>query len=180
MQTKDLSPYIRRLMFVLIIAVATVFAISELGVLLQGGSVARAPQTIELVIPEGAASQVEAGEEPLGIPDEMVFVLGDILLVRNLDVVAHSLGPLFIPPESSASMPLDQADNFAMTCSFTPSKYLGLDVREPTTLGTRVLALGFSVPPTVAIFYIYSLLAFPIRQSPENSLPPLSQTPSKE
>jgi hypothetical protein len=169
MTIQDLGPYLRRLVVVLLVSIAAVVVISEGSLRLQGGSVARAPETVELVIPAGTAAQVEAGEEPPGIPDEMVFVLGDVLLVRNLDVVTHTLGPLLIPPESTASLPLDYSDNFALTCSFKPTKYLGLDVREPTTLGTRLLALAFAVPPTAAMLYIYSLLSFPINKPEDDA-----------
>jgi hypothetical protein len=159
--------YLRRLLLVLALSTLVVFAISEVSLRFQGGSVARAPETIELVIPAGTAAKVEAGEEPPGIPDEMAFVLGDVLLVRNLDDVTHTLGPLFIPPESSATLQLDQPDNLALSCSFKPTKYLGLDVREPTTLTTRMIALAFAVPPTAAVLFIYSLLAFPLEKSEE-------------
>ena len=169
MAAQDFGPYLRRLAVVLVVSAVAVFAISEVSVRIQGGSVARAPETIELVIPAGTAAKVEAGEEPPGIPDEMVFVLGDVLKVSNLDTATHSLGPLLIPPKSSASLPLDYSDSFALTCSFKPTKYLGLDVREATTLSTRLIALGFAVPPTAVMLYIYSLLAFPLKSGEESS-----------
>lgn len=159
----DLLPYLKRLLLVLAVSTSAVWLISEIGIRLQGESAARPPQTVELVIPAGTAAQVESGEDPPGIPDEVAFVLGDVLLVRNLDQVAHTLGPLLIPPGSSASMPLDQADNLALTCSFKPSQYLGLDIKPPTTLSTRLIALLFAVPPTAAMLYVYSLLAFPFK-----------------
>jgi len=162
MSKKMLSPYLRRLAVVLLISTLAVFLISEIGIRLQNESSARPAQTVELVIPEGSAAKVEAGLDPPGIPAEMTFVLGDVLLVKNEDSVGHSLGPLLIPPGSQASMPLDRADNLAVSCSFSASKYLGLDISPPTTLGTRLLALGFAVPPTAAMVYVYSLLAFPM------------------
>ncbi len=162
MQKSEYWPYIKRLGIVLLISLLAVIAISEIGIRLQNENTARAPKTFELVIPEGTAQKVEAGEEAPGIPNEMAFVIGDILLVRNLDSVMHTLGPLFIPSETSAQMPLDEAENLALSCSFTPSKYLGLDIRTPTTLSTRLTALSFAVPPTAVILFIYSLLTFPI------------------
>jgi len=155
--------YVRRLAVVLAVSALGVFLISEAGIRLQNESSARASQTVELTIPSGTASKIEAGLEPPGIPVEMSFVLGDVLLVHNQDSVGHSLGPLLIPPGVSASMPLDQADNLALSCSFTASKYLGLDISPPTTLSTRLLALAFAVPPTAAMLFVYSLLAFPLK-----------------
>ena len=58
---------------------------------------------------------------------------------------------------------MDAADNFALTCSFQPTSYLGVDVKEPTTGSTRLLALSLSVPPTAVMVFIYSLVAYPLR-----------------
>lgn len=164
MQSTDLRPYLRRLLIVFLISLALVFLISELAFLLQVklGDTDRAPDTIELVIPEGTAEQVEAGQPVPSIPSELVFVLGDVLLVKNEDVVTHQLGPVFVPPNSSASLPMEEAENLTLTCSFQPSKFLGLEIKEPTTLSTRLLALLFATPPTVLIAYLYSLVAYPV------------------
>src|SRR5512147_983320 len=91
---------------------------------------ARAPREITLTIPAGTAEQVARGEQPPSIPANMTFVVGDKLTVKNDDAVEHKLGPLWIPPNSSAQLSLDQEANFAYECSFQPGKYLGLDVRE--------------------------------------------------
>lgn len=159
-------------MIVLVVSTLAVIVISEVGIRLQRENSARAPKTVELTIPAGTASKVEAGLEAPGIPNEMTFVLGDVLLVHNLDKVGHSLGPLLIPPGAKASMPLDQADNLSLSCSFTASNYLGLDIIPPTTLSTRLTALGFAVPPTAAMVYVYSLLAFPIKSAKESKEDP--------
>lgn len=160
-----LKPYLRRLLFVMVASLAAVWLINEVAfqIQLRAGDMDRAPQEIELVIPEGTAARVEAGEPVPNIPEEMVFVLGDTLVVRNRDVVAHELGPLLIPANSSASMPMDAADQLVLSCSFKPSKYLGLEIKEPTTLQTRLQALFFAVPPTALIVFLYSLLVRPVK-----------------
>lgn len=156
--------YVNRFLVVLALSVIAVWIVSELGILLQADeSSARAPQTVELTIPAGTAEQVAAGGEAFGIPEEMSFVLGDVLLVRNEDEAAHTLGPLFIPAGASASMPLNEVDHFALTCSFSASRYLGLSVRPPTTLLTRLLGIAFAAPPTAALIFVYSLIVFPIK-----------------
>jgi hypothetical protein len=158
------SPYVFRFFLVATLSVLAVWLVSELGVLIQQDeNTARAPQSVELVIPAGTAADVAAGEEPPSIPDEMNFVLGDVLVVHNQDEVAHTLGPLFVPPGSTASMPLNQADNVAMTCSFKASRYMGLNVRPPTTLRTRLLGIAFAAPPTAIILFVYSLIVFPLK-----------------
>lgn len=170
--TDHLARYAKRFLIVLAISTLAVWLISELGILLQNESAARAPETVELTIPAGTAAAVAAGEEPPGIPDELSFVLGDTLLVRNQDDVDHSLGPLYIPSGTSARLTLEEPENFTLTCSFKPSRYLGLDVKPPTTWQTRLTALAFGVPPTAALLFVYSLAVYPLDQRKE--VPPQS------
>lgn len=162
MQREELHPYLKRLGIVFLISLVGSFLVSEAAFRLQPHNVDRAPQVIELVIPLGTAAKVAAGDAVPTIPAEMVFVLGDVLMVRNEDNEPHELGPLFIPAGASASLPMDQAENFAMNCSFQPSSYLGVDVKEPTTWRTRLTGLSFSVPPTTLMLFLYSLLSNPI------------------
>lgn len=122
----------------------------------------RAPQTIELVIPAGTSELVAQGKEAASIPEELVFVVGDTLVVDNQDSTAHQLGPVWVPPKSRASLTLGEVNNFVYQCSFRPTKYLGLDVRSGTTIRSRITALFLAGPPTAMFFFIYSLLVFPI------------------
>ena len=155
--------YILRFLLILVLSIAAVWLISDIGIRLQDENAARAPTTIELVIPEGTADRVAAGEDAPEIPAEMSFVLGDVLVLRNEDTVPHTLGPLYAPAKGSASMTLNQADHFALACSFSTTQYLGLNVRPPTTLRTRLLGIAFAAPPTAAILFVYSLIVFPLK-----------------
>jgi hypothetical protein len=123
----------------------------------------RNPQVVELVVPLGAAQRVAAGEPVPSIPDEMIFVVGDTLTVKNEDSVDHELGPLWVPAGSSASLVLDQPRKFMYTCSFQDSRYLGIDVRQPTTWTTRITALAVASPATAIFIFVYSLLVWPIK-----------------
>ncbi len=162
MKREELRPYVRRLAWVFVISLIGSFVVSEVAFRLQPNNIDRAPQVVEILIPAGTAERVAAGEDVPSIPSEMVFVVGDVLLVRNEDSVPHELGPLLVPAGSSASLPMDQAENFAMNCSFQSSNYLGVDVKEPTTIQTRLTGLSFSVPPTTLMLFLYSLVAKPI------------------
>jgi hypothetical protein len=85
----------------------------------------------------------------------MLFVVGDILIVKNEDVVQHNLGPLFIPPNSSAQLPLDQEEQLSYECSFQPGNVFGLDVNEPVTIGTRIygiLDVGIPLGILIALY----------------------------
>jgi hypothetical protein len=100
----------------------------------------------------------------------MTFVLGDTLVVKNEDLVDHQLGPLWIPPKTKASLVLDAAQRYAYSCSFKTTRYLGLNVKQATTWQTRVVGLGFAVPPTTMFFFIYSLVLWPLNPDPKKDV----------
>jgi len=156
--------YLKRLLIVFTICLVFVLAFNEITYMLQKDQYDRAPQTIHLVIPAGTADRVTAGGEVPSIPKEMVFMLGDTLQVKNEDIVAHQLGPVWVPPGGTSSLKMEQADKYAYHCSFASSQYLGLDVRQPTTLGIRLTALAFATPTMTALIFLYSLLVFPFEK----------------
>jgi len=125
---------------------------------------ARPPREILLTIPAGTSDQIARGEQPPSIPENMTFVVGDRLVVANEDVVAHKLGPLWIPANSSAQLSLDQEENLAYECSFQPGKYFGLDVREPLTPKTRLFGIVYVALPMAILFALYSLVATPLKK----------------
>lgn len=162
--TKQTPQYVSRFLLVLVLSIFAVWLVSEVGLLIQQDeNTARAPAQIILTIPAGTANAVAEGKAPPDVPDEMTFVLGDVLIVRNEDAVAHTLGPLVVPPGSSASLPLNEEDNFAMNCSFSSNNFFGLNVKPPTTLRTRLLGIAFAAPPTAAMLFVYSLIVFPVK-----------------
>ena len=118
----------------------------------------REPRRVELVIPAGTAESVADGNVPPSIPVDMNFVVGDTLVVVNQDEVDHQLGPLWIPPGTSASLNLDTEQNFILECSFQPTSIFGLDVHQPVTLGTRLSGILFAGFPLGALFAVYSVL----------------------
>ena len=124
---------------------------------------ARPPQKVEITIPPGTADRVAQGEQPPTIPDSMIFVVGDVLVIHNQDAVDHKLGPLWIPASTSAQLALSQKENLAYECSFQPGKYLGLDVREPLTMGTRLYGILYAGIPLGVLIALYSF-AFPAKK----------------
>jgi len=135
---------------------------SELAFRWQGNTISRPPKTVELNIPAGAAAQIGAGKSVL--PQDFVFVVGDVLLVHNYDSVVHTLGPLVIPPGSSASLALNHLGNLSYVCSFQPTKYLGLTVQEPLTIGTRLEGIAIAGIPLGMLFALYSLIVRPVKR----------------
>ncbi|MCL4529309.1 MAG: hypothetical protein M1282_07840 [Chloroflexi bacterium] len=124
----------------------------------------RSPQRIELTIPAGTASRIAQGESPPGIPADMGFVLGDTLVVINQDIVAHQLGPLWIPSASTASLRLDQEGNLAFQCSFELTHYFGLDVRASLDTSTRIVGILEAAIPMFFLILLYGLLVCPLKK----------------
>jgi hypothetical protein len=122
---------------------------------------ARPPQDVILTIPAGTAEQVSRGEQQLSIPENMTFVVGDQLVVKNEDSVDHKLGPLWIPANSTAQLPLDQEANLAYECTFQPGKYFGLDVRQPLTTQTRIYGIVYVALPMAILIALYSFVISP-------------------
>src|SRR3972149_2383272 len=88
------------------------WGMSEVAFLLLRDSSDHVPQKIELVIPAGTAERVARGEGVPAIPPEMVFVVGDTLVVKNEDSVSHQLGPVWVPAGAEASLALDVANKY--------------------------------------------------------------------
>ena len=139
-------------------------AISEMTFYFLNTGETRPPEVVSLNIPPGTAQRVALGEASPGLPASMYFVVGDTLTVNNLDSVVHQLGPLFIPSGSSSSMKLDSEENYAFTCSFIPSKYIGLSVRPPLTIVTRVLGILEAGLPMGFLIAVYSIFAMPLKK----------------
>ena len=141
-------------------AVAIIFAwiVSEGAFLLVQGGGRQTPQQIEIVIPAGTAERVAKGESSPALPQDMDFVQGDILLVKNEDVVDHQLGPVWVRPNSSGTLNLDEANLYTMNCSFQPGQRLGLNVRSRATTTTRLLGITTIAIPSGLLLWLYSLM----------------------
>lgn len=148
---------LKRVIFSLLLGLLLGAAISEIPFLFLRET-ARPPDEITLVIPIGTAEQLARGEQPPSIPENMVFVVGDILVVKNEDIADHKLGPLFIPANSSAQLSLDQEASLAYECSFQPDNYFGLDVRQSLTIGTRIYGIIYAGLPLGVLIALYSIV----------------------
>jgi len=154
---------LKRFVILLVISAALVALVSEVTFRLQKGKNDRAPQVVQLVIPNGTAKDLGEGKTDVTFPDELVFVVGDTLVVKNEDVAPHKFGPLLIPALSSASLKLDKANRTSYACSFVPSQFMGLDVRPAAGLSARFTAVWLAAPATAGFLFAYSLVLFPIK-----------------
>jgi hypothetical protein len=158
-----LRPYLFRFGIVLGISILLTIAFNELAFSFQREAFDRPPETIVLEIPEGTMKDVALGEAPPGIPSDLTFVVGDTLEVVNKDSESHRLGPLFIPADSVARMTFEEPTEVSYSCSFRPNNYLGIEVRQTTNMNTRILGLFLAAPTTATLFFLYSLIIFPVK-----------------
>ncbi len=164
------NPIVRRSLLLLVLGLIFGALLAEIPFLLfpQMNIATRPAQEILLVIPPGTARRVASGQQPPSIPQNMSFVVGDTLVVKNEDSVEHQLGPLWIPAGSSASMKLNTDQKYAFQCSFVPSKIFGLNVSEALTWDTRLWGIFIGGVPMAMLFVLYSLLIWPPKKAITN------------
>lgn len=139
----------------MLIGLLTGFLLSEVTFKFLGRT-AREPQTITVTIPKGTSELVGRGEQPPTLPKDMNFVVGDVLVIDNEDVVDHQLGPLWVPAGTSGQLVLSQPESLAFECSFQVGNYIGLDVYEPLTLWTRIYGVLFAGLPMGILIALYA------------------------
>lgn len=161
------SPILKRILLSMLIGLALGAAVSEIPFYFLRET-ARPPRTVLLTIPAGTAEQVARGEQPPSLPANMVFVIGDLLIIENNDLVAHQMGPLWIPAGASANLQLSTEENLAYECSFQTTKYIGLDVRESLTIWTRIYGIFYAGLPLGILIAIYSVV-FPTKKKDNSS-----------
>jgi hypothetical protein len=162
MKTSLLNAFFRRFWGLLFISLLIVLAVSEGFYYLTRSESERAPETFEITIPVGTAERIAAGGKGPEIPNT-VFVVGDTLIVHNLDSTSHELGPIWLPPGTSGSLVLGEANDFIFNCSFQSTQFLGLTVREATTWTSRLSALWYGTPPVWMFLLVYSFVLFPLK-----------------
>jgi hypothetical protein len=160
-----------RLLIVTLVAFVFTLLFNEITFLFQKEASDRPPETFELVIPPGTGDLVAAGQTPPGIPASLSFVVGDVLRVINQDSVEHTLGPVYAPPGVTASLNLDSVETYSYSCSFRAAKYLGIEVKAGADLRTRLVGLFFAAPTMAALLFVYSLVAFPIKEKAKPGAP---------
>jgi len=148
---------LKRIVISMLIGIVLGVAISEFSfIFLQ--ETARPPREVVLTIPAGTAEKVARGEQPPSIPLDMIFVVGDTLVMVNEDNVDHKLGQLWIPANSSASLALNEEQNMAFECSFQAGNYFGLDVRQALTPGIRIYGGLYAGLPLGILIAVYSFV----------------------
>ncbi len=155
--------YQREILYIslsLFIGILLAFVMTELTYRFQVKSQDRDSKQLRLVIPMGTANLIMAGGESPSIPTEMTIVVGDVLIVENQDDADHQLGPLFIPRGAIAKLTFNKPENLAYACTFTPDKYLGLEIKQPLTIATRitgVFSAGIPLGTLIALYLVFAI-----------------------
>ena len=70
-------------------------------------------------IPKGTYARRMAGDKVEILPDEIRLTLGlqDVLLLRNLDEVPQTFGPVLIMPGQSFRLPFEVASTYSFACT---------------------------------------------------------------
>jgi len=148
-----------RLTPILLVAGVTtvVFAISALAMLFYTAG-ARGAKEFTLDIPQGTATAIAAGENPLAIPSTWRFQSGDVLTLVNEDVADHWLGGFWVLAGETASYTLRTSIGGIFSCSLHPAGEIVIDV-EVTGFDWRLVMI-----PTLAIGPLLGLVAVAIRR----------------
>ncbi len=158
------KPYLVRLAIVFGISLVFVVAFNEITYAMQREPYDRQPEIVQVIIPHGTAERMKAGEPEPTIPEDLVFVVGDVLEVVNQDEVSHQLGPMWVPAGATGTLGMDEPTTMSYSCSFQVDESIDIDVRQATTWGTRLIGITLAVPTMAALIYLYSLAAVPIRE----------------
>ena len=158
-----------RILISMLVGLIIAGLVSEVAFRSLGNTKSRPPQIVNLTIPPGTAEKVASGQSI--ISQDMVFVVGDTLVLTNQDSVAHTLGPLFIPPGTSASLKLNTPEKLTYSYSFEPSQFFGLDVRDALTLSTRISGILLAGIPMGLLLSVYSIIAWPTKKSASQNTP---------
>lgn len=152
---------VRRMWISLAISLVFAFVVSEVSYQLVKDSGERPPRNVEILIPAGTAQRIAAGGAGPVLP-EMRFVEGDTITVRNLDSVAHQLGPLFVPPGTASVLNLDRPSQYTMECSFQETRSIGIDVLPRAKTSDRVFGIISIGLPTWILLWLYTLIVKPL------------------
>ena len=81
-----------------------------------------------VVIPEGTAQRLAAGEDVALIPADLRFRLRDRLVVINDDVVGHRVGPFEVAPGGRLEKRFSEALTIEGFCSLHPGGRVRIEV----------------------------------------------------
>jgi hypothetical protein len=151
----------------LIVGLVIGWMVSELAFAASPDNTQREPQRIELLIPEGTAEKIKAGLPVPAIPGNMTFSEGDLLVVKNMDLVSHQLGPVWVPAQSSGVLQVGSESSYTYHCTFTHSQVFGLEVQPALTDWIRLQGIISVGLPTGVMLALFTLAIPQEKKDPE-------------
>lgn len=86
--------------------------------------------TFEYVIPVGSGEKIAQGEALDILPRELDARVGETIMIRNEDTIAHSLGPWFVGPGETLRQRFLTVGVYEGTCSVHPDGAFTVNVYE--------------------------------------------------
>lgn len=145
-----------RMSLMIVIGLVFGWVVSEVSFLASPDRTQREPRRVELLIPEGTAEKIKAGLPVPSIPTNMTFSEGDLLVVKNMDVVSHQLGPVWVPAQSSGVLQIGSESSYTYHCSFTQTQEFGLEVQPALTGWIRLQGIISVGLPTGVMLALYT------------------------
>lgn len=95
------------------------------------------PREVTYVIPRGTAARQARGAEVRVLPDVLRFTVGvrDMLVLRNEDEVAATLGPVRLEPGQTYRLPFRAPVTFQLACSVHREGAVAIVVSPPPPRG---------------------------------------------
>jgi len=146
-----------RMSLMIVIGLVFGWVVSEVSFLASPDRTQREPRRVELLIPEGTAEKIKAGLPVPSIPTNMTFSEGDLLVVKNMDIVSHQLGPVWVPAQSSGVLQIGSESSYTYHCSFTQTQEFGLEVQPALTGWIRLQGIISVGLPTGVMLALYTL-----------------------
>jgi plastocyanin len=86
-------------------------------------------ETIEIEVPAGTAERIAAGEDVELLPRTLEVSVGDRLVVRNLDDVAHQVGPYDVAAGQTIEQAFSTPGTLEGLCTLHDSGHVTIVVR---------------------------------------------------
>lgn len=86
-------------------------------------------RTITYVIPAGASQLMAEGKDVVNFPSELIFTVGDTLVVDNQDEAVHSFGPFTILPHTTLTKHFERVNVYQNNCTFHQDRQMKLIVQ---------------------------------------------------
>jgi len=89
-----------------------------------------APEVVELVVPDGTAARLRAGEDVVVMPERLELEVGQTLVIRNEDVEAASVGPYSVAAGKTLSVRYGQPGTFEGVCPLSENDRYEIVITE--------------------------------------------------